>query len=479
MLVRTPPQLPFVIVVEPPTRAEVVRLLRRPALWLLLLIVGGLVGASLYLSHARREFNQANAAHLNVASVPAGAHITVDGKDAGWTPALVAVPPGSRTIRLQRAGYGDAAYQLSQTSGSTAELQAKMWRSTPDLVPLRPALPGTKITNAQVLASGQIAITVAFPSGLKQVWLVDGEGRAQRGAGSAAYSVASLSADGSQLAYAKASAQSGGLGVHADEVWGAGATSDELGRRLFALPSDASGQEVVDLAWTPDGSRLVLSHSTGSTAGSRTTLLLLDVTSGTKRDLTQLPSRVVSGSYSWSPDGGAVAFLTQTDDGLSLCLLDLADGRVQYLTDVAGQSTDALPFAPISWSPDGTQILYDAYDRRNPTTSWFLGSQPQAAIVRANAGGSDAHKLAPLQLHDPVWYPDGSLAAWASAGSGKPISLRSLSRPGELLATLPLTNAEFGIRWDAAHDQALIGVRRSSGSGPVDFSVIRFGGGAQ
>lgn len=478
MLVRTPPQLPFVVVVEPPTRNEIARLLRRPAVWLFVLMFGGLVAAGVYWSHARRELEQANVAHLRISSVPAGARIKVDGKDSGWTPAVLGLSPGAHSIRLDRSGYGDAVSSLSTISGSTGELHMKLWRSAPELVALRSALPGTKIGNAQPLANGQFAATVVFPSGLQQVWLVDAEGRSERAIGTAPSAVAALSPDGTLLAFATPSTQSAGLGIRADEIWTARAAADDAGRSVFTLPPGDSSQELADVTWTPAGSRLLIATSTGSVRASRTTLLLLDVTSGTKREVAQLPSRIAPGSYSWSPNGDSVAFLAQTDDALSLCLLTLVEGRLQYLTDVPGRSTDPIPFAPISWSPDGTQIVYESYDRQHQTTSWFFGSRPQAALVRANADGSGAHMLAPLQLHYPVWYPDGSLAAWAAAGSGKPISLRSLSRPGDILATLPLSNAEFGIRWDSSHDQALIAVRRSSGSAPIDFSVIRFAAGA-
>ena len=453
-----------------------VRLFRRPAFWLLLLIAAALVAATEHWSHTRRQAEQVNAAHVNVASVPAGAHIKVDGADEGSTPAVLAVAPGPHTIALNRAGYGNAVYSVAPGSASTSELQSRMWRSAPDVVPLLPALPGTKITNAQPLGDGQIAVTIEFPSGLHQIWLADADGRPQRSTDAQPSKQAALSMDGSQLASARASTQAAGLGVRADEIWVANISDSGPGRRLYGVPPNGPNSALVDVGWTPDGNHLLAVVSTGSATGATTSILLLDVTSGQSQALAALPSQVVPGSYRWAPDHGSVAFLTRTDQGLSLCLLRLSDGQLQYLSDVAGQATDPIPFAPIAWSPDGTQMVYQAYDRRHPATSWFFGSTPQAVIVRANSDGSGAHNLGALQLHYPVWYPDGSVAAWAPPGSGKPISLKSVSRPGDVLATLPLSNAEFGVRWDAAHDQALIAVRRSSGSAPLDFSLVRFVG---
>src|SRR5947209_2992079 len=170
MALRTSPHLPFVIVIEPPTRRELLRLFKRPGFWACLVVFAAFGALFGWAAHVKHEFNEANAAHVGVSSDPAGARIKIDGRDTGWTPTVLAVSPGPHTLRLEHSGDGSAVYQLGTASGTTSQLQAKLWSSAPDLVPLRPVLPGTRVVNAQFLAGGKVVLTVAFPSGLQQAW---------------------------------------------------------------------------------------------------------------------------------------------------------------------------------------------------------------------------------------------------------------------------------------------------------------------
>src|SRR5438874_2604150 len=115
-------QLPFAVVVEPPTLTELVRLARtwRARVLAALLLAAGCGGALLLtgLLAASREGDTRDPgdAALEVASDPQGASIEVDGHARGQTPARVAVGHGPHQVVLRAPGYLDATYVLSVNS---------------------------------------------------------------------------------------------------------------------------------------------------------------------------------------------------------------------------------------------------------------------------------------------------------------------------------------------------------------------------
>ena len=115
--------------------------------------------------------------------------------------------------------------------------------------------------------------------------------------------------------------------------------------RPIPISGEASG-----LAWAPDGSRIAVTEFIPSTRGNQ--LSLLDLETDELTPVASGPGPI--GAPSWSPDGSQIAF-------------DAAEGAVNQVFVLTLGETDAVEitdrpqpaFAP-DWSPGGSEILYAA-----------------------------------------------------------------------------------------------------------------------
>lgn len=249
------------------------------------------------------------------------------------------------------------------------------------------------------------------------------------------------------------------------------------GQRRYVLT--AQDEQLTDLSWAPDGQRLLLVVERQQPAGGvRDQLWLLPSASGEPRVLDELPSVVVPGSDVWSPDGHQVAFLARADGHVALCLLDLRDGSLRDLAELASGTPP--PFPPVAWSADGTRLLYSAPVSAPPSLGgWLFGTPAQPALFVVDAH----HPLgAPLGAKDvafAIWRDDGSLLGLARRGNGGRLTLRLIDPDGQAhdLAALPIQSAaNFGVRWDVAHGQAIVAVPDNTGLGQGHFRywLVRF-----
>ena len=184
------------------------------------------------------------------------------------------------------------------------------------------------------------------------------------------------SPDGSRLAFAGSAV---GGSIQVVDVAGSGRVRVTDGRFDHAP------------AWSPDGVRLAFSRSAGVGEPEYVYLVRADGT-GLERLGPQ------GAAPAWSPDGGRLAFWQREPEGVQLAVYSFADAQLQVLT----RPLPAFSRAP-RWSPDGTRLLV--------TVCSAFGA---CRIEVAAADGSDVTRVA--LGADPAWAPNGRRIAFSSRG---------------------------------------------------------------
>ena len=241
-------------------------------------------------------------------------------------------------------------------------------------------------------------------------------------------------------------------------------------KRLTANDSD-DGQEMYDIAWTPDGSHIVYVRGGDSefpgrqdpnpehvSGGVSQSILIVAATGGEPRKLGEGYSPAVSPkgdqiaflahgqvwssglapdapkaqlmfhargeitSLAWSPDGHALAFASDRGDHGFIGVYDVATKILQYLDP--GTADDSDP----AWSPDSKQIAFirvpgrpegSPFNRRTaPPWSIHVADastgQGKAVWTAAEGRGSAFHESPGSQL---LWNADGFLVfPWEETG---------------------------------------------------------------
>jgi len=132
-----------------------------------------------------------------------------------------------------------------------------------------------------------------------------------------------------------------------------------------------------DVAWSPDGQRLLV----WSLGGGLTHILLIDAAGLEEpRELLNGPLTGSLGGFVWSPDSTRIAYVSSGNANV----LNVADGRTMTIAEDVGSG--------ISWAPDGKHLAYST------------GTSSDVVVVGAD--GSDRLVVASLGLN-PQWMPDG------------------------------------------------------------------------
>ncbi len=414
-------------------------------------------------------------ADLQVNSLPSGAAIEVDGRAYGRAPATIRLQAGEHRVTLRLDAHADATYRIAARRNETVTLDAELWLQTPRVQRLRPIFPGATIADARFLADGHVILLLALPGDERELWLLDADGLPQRLGPPEGRGALAASPDGQRVAYL---ARSERADPRLDELWLA-APDRANAERWYQLGSTA--ERLTDLSWAPSGERLLLVGLEQRTDGSvRTQLRVADAQGGEPRSLLGLPGEVVPSSYTWSPDGAQVAFLTRSGQHVALCLLDVQTGEFRYLADLSRDDSTPLPIAPVAWSPDGRRLVYAA-PAQDPTVPalWPFGPKPPPALFTTEAHTAVGQRLANATGQSPAWRRDGTIVALARPDGSRPLVLRSVDAQGESGdgSSLPLEAANtFAARWDLAHAQAIVAVRSTNvfGGSQTDYWLVRF-----
>ncbi len=200
-------------------------------------------------------------------------------------------------------------------------------------------------------------------------------------------------------------------------------------RRLTNGPSSGSG--AIQPAWSPDGESIVFTADWSG--GYNQEIYRAPAACGAVARLTVNPGN--DNSPALSPDGETIVFASSTyavnDDALWIMGTAPGSPRVR-LTEDSGRIPGGC-----RWSPDGTQVAYDAYDTGPPWVS---------AIYVVPAQGGTPRKLTDDESlnHSPTWSPDGTRIAFCSnrSGNNQLWVMSTVSGEAVQLTTEPGLNAD-------------------------------------
>lgn len=183
-------------------------------------------------------------------------------------------------------------------------------------------------------------------------------------------------------------------------------------------------------------------------------IVLMDVASGARRSLGQLPGEMTFAPR-FAPDGRTVVFSSAQGGNTDLYRLDTASGQTSRLT-----SAPSIETAP-SFSPDGSQITFES-DRTGASQIYVMsasGGEPQRISQGRGRYGT------------PVWSPRGDLIAFTKQLDGR-FHIGVMRTDGSEERLLTASFLDEGPTW-APNGRVIMFTRESAGPAgtPGLFSV--------
>ncbi len=206
-------------------------------------------------------------------------------------------------------------------------------------------------------------------------------------------STPAFSHDGSQLAYADGS---GGIVI---------AAADGTHARQLTSTPDATKSSDSYPSFSPDGSRLVFTRSTGDPVGSTLGTAEVWIVNADGSDLHRLTSESPFTYARWSPDGSRLLFIgldggfwTIDSDGTGLTRVSMPCEGVSPSPAVPPYVSPSQPCRPATvefafdWSPDGSRIVFHQFGGR-PNNSLRVMNADGSGSVRTLVSGSGEPSL--------------------------------------------------------------------------------------
>jgi len=221
------------------------------------------------------------------------------------------------------------------------------------------------------------------------------------------------SPDGTRIAY------SGGFGKSRALWIGA---PDGSGMRVVPGLKGATGP-----TFAPDGHTLAFSrtrarqhidikHPEKYRSYFSTSAWLIDLDTGTERQLTPWRNGLSNEPSSFSPDGSTLAMSHSDAETGDAVALKLTDGSTKVLASDAEQ--------PV-YSPDGSRIAFISYRDRNEIQG-FDGPLPTGELYVSNVDGSGLRRLTRTidkQESSPSWDPSGQRLAYTQSSDPEALGL--------------------------------------------------------
>ncbi len=155
--------------------------------------------------------------------------------------------------------------------------------------------------------------------------------------------------------------------------------------------------------YSPDGKQVAYTLDVDGSESYH--IAVLELATGQHRDLTPGITFAYQPNLSWSPDGRALAVLSDAEGHFSLYILPVDGGPARLLLDAGHPCWDA------HWSPDGRYIAVEV--------EWH-GQDRSIFLVDARDGSHRQlrHNGEILNALHPAWSPDGRTLAFCSDLSG-------------------------------------------------------------
>ena len=201
---------------------------------------------------------------------------------------------------------------------------------------------------------------------------------------------------------------------------------DPIGADLILLVNAKTGRVermdtppfTYDVAFSPDGQRVLYTVSRGLGFGSE--VWLMDRNGRNREQIIHDSAHIVAYPR-WSPTGDAVAYVRMADSNVPFTVgeLVLADGNGQ--NGWAVSLADAGHGYPPVWSPDGQQIAFVVRENPASNAADIAASYLESNIYLTDVASGNVRALtrfADALTAEPVWSPDGKWLAFSTDVGG-------------------------------------------------------------